>query len=112
MSPLQKQFDLEQFLRRTARPSHGQAGQKFEGKLVIVRFASYKSQTDREPVGIDHRMNLVGQSASRPAHGLLSVSCDAGRMLAHSHNGRVDHLSVGIGTRPNFKWSLAHPFCN
>ena len=30
--------------------------------------------------------------ASRPTHQLLTVPSDAGSMLVHAHNGRIDHL--------------------
>ncbi len=37
-------------------------------------------------------MNIAGQSAPRPAHGLSLVPCDAGGMLMHADNRRIDHL--------------------
>src|SRR5262249_52572911 len=41
-------------------------------------------------------MNLAGQPASRPAYGLVSVPSNAGGVLMHPHDGRVDHLDGGI----------------
>jgi transposase len=37
-------------------------------------------------------VNLGGQPASRPAHGLLPISDDAGTVLMHADNGRINHL--------------------
>src|SRR5215217_284507 len=41
-------------------------------------------------------MNVAGQSASRPAHGLSSIPSDAGTVLVHADYRRVDHLHGGI----------------
>jgi hypothetical protein len=41
-------------------------------------------------------MNLAGQPASRPTHGLSPVTSDAGRMLMNAANRRVDHLNGDI----------------
>src|SRR5262249_17450370 len=40
----------------------------------------------------DHSMNLAGQTASRSAHGLSLIASDAGTVLMHADNRRVDHL--------------------
>jgi hypothetical protein len=37
-------------------------------------------------------MNFAGQSASRTTHRLASVSSNAGGVLMHAHDRRVDHL--------------------
>jgi hypothetical protein len=39
---------------------------------------------NRQAVGIDHCMNLAGQAASRPAHGLFCVPRDTGTVLMHA----------------------------
>jgi hypothetical protein len=41
-------------------------------------------------------MNFAGQSASRATHRLASVPCNAGGVLMHAHDGRVDHLDGRI----------------
>jgi hypothetical protein len=47
---------------------------------------------DRKAMGVDYRVNLAGQAASRPAHILVIVARDAGSMLVHAHDGGIDHL--------------------
>jgi hypothetical protein len=66
-----------------------------------MSFARCKAQTHRQPVGVDHCMNLARHSASRPTHGLSFVSSNAGCVLMHAHNGRVDHLDgrIMIGSK-------------
>ena len=61
-----------------------------------MSFARCKSQTDRQPVCVHHCMNFAGQSASRATYRLASVSSDAGSVLMHAHDGRVDHLDGRI----------------
>ena len=61
-----------------------------------MSFARCNSQTDRQPVRVHHCMNFAGQSASRATHRLASVSSDAGSVLMHAHDGRVDHLDGRI----------------
>jgi hypothetical protein len=39
-----------------------------------------------QAIGIDQRMNLAGQSATRPSHQLPPVALDAGSMLMHADN--------------------------
>jgi len=38
-----------------------QACQKVSGKLVVEGFARCEREPDRQPVAVDHRMNLAGQ---------------------------------------------------
>jgi hypothetical protein len=61
-----------------------------------MSFARCKAQTDRQPVRVYHYMNFAGQSASRSTHRLASVSRNAGGVLMHAHDGRVDHLDGRI----------------
>jgi len=63
---------------------------------IVVRFTSRQCEPDRQAVGIDHRMNLAGQPASRPSHGLFSVPSDARTVLMHADNRGVDHLHGGV----------------
>jgi hypothetical protein len=49
-------------------------------RIVVVRQAKQR-ETDRQPPGIDNRMNLARQSTSRPAHQLFFVPRNAGPML-------------------------------
>jgi hypothetical protein len=64
-----------------------------------MRFTSRQCEPDRQAVGIDHRMNLAGQSPSRPTHRLFSVPDNARTVLMHADNGRVDHLHRGVMSR-------------
>ena len=54
--------------------------------------ARCKREPNRQAIGIDHRMNPAGQSASRPAHGLSLVPGDTGGVLMHADYRRIDHL--------------------
>jgi hypothetical protein len=76
-----------------------QARKQFEGESVVVRFARCSSQTDWQSVGIDQRVNLAGQSASRPAYRLFLTASDAGGVLMDADNGRVGHLHGGVAYR-------------
>jgi hypothetical protein len=49
----------------------------------VVSLAGGQHETHRQSLGIDDCMNLARQSASRPAHRLLSVACNAGPVLVH-----------------------------
>ena len=53
--------------------------------------ARCKREPNRQAIGIDHRMNLAGQSASRPAQGLSLVPGDTGGVLMHADYRRIDH---------------------
>jgi hypothetical protein len=68
-------------------------GQELEGESIVVRFTRCKSETDGQSIGINHHMNLTGQSASRPAHGLFLIASDTSGVLMNAHNGRVYHLN-------------------
>src|ERR1700751_5560403 len=61
-----------------------------------MRFTGRQSESNRQAIGIDQRMNLAGQSASRPPHRLSPVSRDARPMLMYANNRGVDHLHGGI----------------
>jgi hypothetical protein len=65
-------------------------------KPIVVSFPGRERQPERQAVAVDHRMNLAGESASRSPHGLPLVSGNAGAVLMHTHDGRVDHLDGGI----------------
>jgi hypothetical protein len=41
-----------------------QAREKFAGKPVVMRLTGCQREPDRQAIGIDHRMNLAGQSTS------------------------------------------------
>jgi hypothetical protein len=56
-----------------------------------MRFTRCEFETDRH-VGIDYRMNLAGQSTSRPTHGLFLVASNARGVLMNAHNGRIDGI--------------------
>jgi hypothetical protein len=81
------------------REQHGsrfQTGQQGEDKTIVVCLASGQRELDRQPTGIDNRMNLGRQSASRPAHKLVTVGCNAGSVLVHADDGRINHLDGRI----------------
>jgi hypothetical protein len=71
--------------------SRFQGRQQGEHKTVVVRFASGQCEANRQPTGIDDRMNLGRQSAARPTHQLFAITSDAGSMLMYAHNGRINH---------------------
>jgi hypothetical protein len=62
----------------------------------MVRFACCECEPDSQTCRIDNRMNLAGETASRPAYGLSPVACDACRMLMHSHYGRVGQFVAHV----------------
>ena len=72
-----------------------QRRQQGEDKTVVVRLASCQRETNRQPTGIDNCMNLGRQSASRPAHQLLTVGCDARAVMVHADDRRINHLHSG-----------------
>jgi hypothetical protein len=76
---------------------------------VVVRFASRQAKPNWQAIGIDHCMYLAGQAASGPAHGLPSVSSDAGAMLMHADNRRVDHLHRRIMGNGHDRGDQARP---
>ena len=61
-----------------------------------MSFARCKSQTDGQPVRVHYCMNFACQSASRAPHQLASVPSNAGGVLMHAHDGRVDYLDGRI----------------
>jgi len=61
-----------------------------------VCLTSRQGEPNRQAIDIDQRMNLAGQSTSRPPHRLSPVSCDARPMLMDANNRCVDHLHSGI----------------
>jgi hypothetical protein len=75
-------------VKSTISEQHGsrfQARQQAHDKTVVVRLASGQRDTNRQATGIDDRVNLGRQPASRPAHQLFTVSSDAGSVLMHTH---------------------------
>ena len=63
-----------------------------------MSLAGSEVQAHGQSVCINNGVHLAGQSASRTADVLLSVSRDAGPMLAHAHDRRIDHLDRRIMT--------------
>jgi CheY-like chemotaxis protein len=73
-----------------------QAGQQREYEAVVVRLAGGQREPYWQSVGINDCMNLARHSASRPAHQLFCVACNAGSVLMNPDNGRVDHLHCRV----------------
>ena len=48
----------------------------FVREPVVVRLTGSQSEPHRQTIGIDHRMYLAGQAASRPANVLLPAAGD------------------------------------
>jgi hypothetical protein len=57
-----------------------------------MSLAGSEVQAHGQSVCINSGVHLAGQSASRAADVLFSVSRDAGPMLVHAHDRRIDHL--------------------
>src|SRR6478672_9469689 len=63
----------------------------WDGKLSYARIV---------PIEFARALNLAGQAASRPVHGPFPVPSDAGTVLMHADNRRVDHLRGGVMSPP------------
>ena len=59
---------------------------------IVMSLAGSEVEAHGQSVCINNGVHLAGQSASRTAHVLPSVSRDTGPMLAHAHDRRIDHL--------------------
>jgi hypothetical protein len=57
-----------------------------------MRLTEREAELHRQTIGVHDGVNLAGKSASGTAHMLLSVARDAGPVLVHTHDRRVDHL--------------------
>ena len=57
-----------------------------------MRLAGREAEVYRQAIGIHDGVNFGGQPATRAAHVLLIIARDAGSVLMHSHDGRIDHL--------------------
>jgi hypothetical protein len=55
-----------------------------------------KAELHRQTVAVHNDMDLAGQPASRATHILAAVIGDAGTLLVHADDGRVDHLHCRI----------------
>jgi hypothetical protein len=61
-----------------------------------VSLAGREAKLHRQAIGVHDSVNLARKPASRPAHVLFSIPCDAGSVLVHPHDGCVDHLNCAI----------------
>ena len=52
----------------------------------------------RQAIGVHHRVTLTRKSATRTAHILMFIVRNAGPVLVHAHNRRIDHLHRRIMT--------------
>jgi hypothetical protein len=69
-----------------------QFAQENRAKLIVMRLAGREANLYRQAIGIHDGMNFGRQPATRAAHVLLIIASDAGSVLMHSHDGRIDHL--------------------
>jgi hypothetical protein len=65
-----------------------------------VCLSGCQREPDRQAIGIDDRMKSCWSTRLVTAHGLPSVPSDAGTVLMHADNGRVDHLHGGARRPP------------
>jgi hypothetical protein len=61
-----------------------------------MNFAGCQREMHRKPVSINDRVKLAGQTTSGTPHRLSSVPSDAGTMLMHTDDRRVDHLHGSV----------------
>ena len=81
--------------------NHGVGRKVFEQRLglrYIVNLARRERERDWTAERIDGRVDFRLQPATRAAHVLLIIASDAGSVLMHSHDGRIDHLHRRIMT--------------
>jgi hypothetical protein len=76
-----------------------QPGQKQRTEAIVMSLAGGKAEPHGQAVGVNHGVDFAGQSASRAAHVLLTIFCNACSMLVHAYNGRIDHLHGRIVSR-------------
>src|SRR5712672_870547 len=63
-----------------------------------MRFTGREAEMDRQAIGVDDRVNLAGQAASRATHILVVVVRDTGSVLVHAHDGGIYHLHRRVMT--------------
>jgi hypothetical protein len=59
---------------------------------VVVRLTSSEAELHRQTIAVYHDMNLAGQPTTRATQMLAPVIGDAGTVLVHADDGRIDHL--------------------
>jgi hypothetical protein len=57
-----------------------------------VRLTTSEAELHRQTIAIHNDMDLAGQPATRATDMLAAVIGDAGTMLVHADDGRIDHL--------------------
>src|SRR5262249_59579701 len=66
--------------------------QQDRAEPVVMRLPPSEAEPYRQTVAVHNDMDLAGQPATRATHMLAAVVGDAGTMLVHADDGRIDHL--------------------
>ena len=61
-----------------------------------MRLTTSEAELHRQTIAVHDDMDLAGQPATRPANMLAAVIGDAGTMLVHADDRRIDHLHRSI----------------
>jgi len=57
-----------------------------------VRLTGREAEANRETIGVHDGVNFAGKSATRATNMLAAVIGDAGTLLVHADDRRIDHL--------------------
>ena len=91
-----------------------QSGQEHRTEPIVMRLTGREAELHRQTIGVHDGVNLAGKSASRTAHMLFSVARDAGPVLVHAHDRRIDHLHrrimSGLGLSASFDAGRGCPY--
>ena len=69
-----------------------QPGQEHRTEPIVMGLAGREAKVHRQAISIHDGVYLGGKPASRTAHVLLSIGRNAGPVLVHAHDRRIDHL--------------------
>ena len=61
-----------------------------------MHLTTSEREPHRQTIAVHNDMDLAGQPATRATNMLAVVIGDAGTMLVHADNGRIDHLNRRI----------------
>src|SRR5262245_35108518 len=61
-----------------------------------MHLTTSEPEPHRQTIAVHNDMDLAGQPATRATNMLAVVIGDAGTMLVHADNGRIDHLHCRI----------------
>ena len=65
-----------------------------------MHLTTSEPEPHRQTIAVHNDMDLAGQPATRATNMLAVVVGDAGTMLVHADNGRIDHLHRRIMSSP------------